>query len=85
MKLYTQKPKKYKQLQPEERGQIEAYNKMGMSISGIARMLNRSKSTIFCEIRRDKHRRKYIARIAQNRSEKRRKESHNANYGLDIA
>ena len=28
MKLYTQKPKKYKQLQPEERGQIEAYYKM---------------------------------------------------------
>ena len=47
MKLYTQKPKKYKQLQPEERGQIEAYYKMGMSISGIARMLNRLKSTIF--------------------------------------
>jgi len=48
-KLYTQKPKKYKQLQPEERGQIEVYCKMGMSISGIARMLTRSKSTISCE------------------------------------
>ena len=24
-KLYTKNPKKYKQLQPEERGQIEAY------------------------------------------------------------
>ena len=82
-KLYTKNPKKYKQLQPEERGQIEAYYKMGMSISGIARMLNRSKSTISCEIRRGKHRRKYIARIAQNRSEKRRKESHKHNKWSD--
>ena len=47
MKLYTQKPKKYKQLQPEERGQIEAYYKMGMSISGIAQMLNRLKWRLF--------------------------------------
>ena len=83
MKLYTQKPKKYKQLQPEERWQIEAYYKMGMSISGIARMLSRSKSTISCEIRRGKHRRKYIARIAQNRSEKRRRESHKHNKWSD--
>jgi len=42
-KLYTKNPKKYKQLQPEERWQIEAYYKMGMSISEIARMLTRSK------------------------------------------
>ena len=56
---------------------------MGMSISGIARMLNRLKSTIFCEIRRGKHRQKYIARIAQNRSEKRSKESHKHNKWSD--
>jgi len=79
MKLYTQNPKKYKQLQSEERVQIEVYYKMGMSISEIARMLNRSKSTISCEIRRGKHRRS----IAQNRSEKRRRESHKHNKWSD--
>ena len=83
MKLYTQKPKKYKQLQPEEIGQIEAYYKMGMSISEIARMLNRSKSTISYENRRGKHRKKYITRIAQNRSEKRRREFHKHNKWSD--
>lgn len=81
--LYTKNGRKYKQLQPEERGQIEAYYNMNMSISEIARRLSRSKSTISCEIRRGKYRKKYTAHIAQNRAEKRRRESHKHNKWTD--
>ena len=43
---------KYKQLSSEERGKIEAYLTLNYSISKIAKMMKRSKSTISEEIKR---------------------------------
>ena len=51
---YTKLSAKYNQLTAEERGKIEAYYEIGVSISHIARKLNRSKSTVYEEIRRGK-------------------------------
>ena len=73
---YTELSAKYNQLSAEERGKIEAYYEIGVSISQIARNLSRSKSTVCEEIRRGKYKGKYLAHIAQNRAIKRRKESH---------
>ena len=77
MKLeYIGNGRKYKQLSSEERGKIEAYLTLNYSISEIAKMMKRSKSTVSEEIKRGKYNGKYIARIAQDRSRKRRSESH---------
>ena len=73
---YAQLSAKYNQLSADERGKIEVYYEIGVSISQIARNLSRSKSTICEEIRRGKYKGKYFAHIAQNRAIKRRKESH---------
>lgn len=67
---------KYKQLSSEERGKIEAYLTLNYSISKIAKMMERSKSTISEEIKRGKYNGRYTAKIAQDRSRKRRNESH---------
>ena len=67
---------KYKQLSSEERGKIEAYLTLNYSISEIAKMMKRSKSTISEEIKRGKYNGRYTAKIAQDRSRKRRNESH---------
>ena len=67
---------KYKRLTAEERGKIEAYNGEGFSISKISKLMKRSKSTIFDELRRGKYNGKYQAHIAQNRALRRRQESH---------
>ena len=74
--LYNILHKEYKQISGIERGQIEAYIKMGLSISEIARKLSRSKSTIWNEINKGTYKGKYQAHIAQNRTEKKKKESH---------
>ena len=73
---YTKLSAKYNQLFAEERGKIEAYYEIGVSISQIARNLGRSKSTVCEEIRRGKYKGKYRAYIAQNRAIRRLKESH---------
>ena len=65
---YTELSAKYNQLSAEERGKIEAYYEMGISISQIARNLSRSKSTVCEEIRRGKYKGKYCAHIAHNRA-----------------
>ena len=57
---YTELSAKYNQLSAEERGKIEAYYEIGVSISQIARNLWRSKSTVCEEIRREKHKGKYL-------------------------
>lgn len=44
--------KHYQQLTPEERGEIEAYLNAGKSQADIARLTNRSRSTISREIKR---------------------------------
>ncbi len=75
-KEYTENNGKYKQLSAEERGKIEAYRSLNCSISKIAGLINRSKSTVYEEIKRGKYNGRYTARIAQNRAEKRRRESH---------
>ena len=68
--------RKYKCLSVEERGQIQAYREVGLSVSEIARKLSRSKSTISSEIKQGKYNGKYRAEIAQNRANKRRLKSH---------
>jgi len=75
-KEYTENTEKYKQLSAEERGKIEAYRSLNCTISKIAVLIKRSKSTVCEEIRRGKYNGRYTARIAQNRAEKRRRESH---------
>jgi IS30 family transposase len=75
-KEYTENTEKYKQLSAEERGKIEVYRSLNCSISKIAVLIKRSKSTVCEEIRRGKYNGKYTARIAQNKAEKRRRESH---------
>ena len=63
--------KSYTQLTQEERYQIEALMKAGHSLSEIARILARSKSTISREVRRNKglrgYRPKQAHRLAQGR------------------
>ena len=73
---YTNIGRQYTQLSLAERGKIEAFYSLKFSISEIARLMNRSKSTIFKEIQRGEYKGKYTAHIAQQRSEKRRKKSH---------
>ncbi len=53
-----------------ERTKIEVFIDQGMGVSAIARVLNRAKSSISCEIKRGRYNGKYTARIAQARSHK---------------
>ena len=64
-KEYTENDGKYKQLSAEERGKIEAYRSLNCSISKIAVLMKRSKSTVCEEIKRGKYNGKYTARTAQ--------------------
>ncbi|HHX0240559.1 TPA: helix-turn-helix domain-containing protein [Enterococcus faecalis] len=48
----------YNHLPPEERGKIEAYLDEGVSQAEIARRLNRNRSTISREIRKNREERK---------------------------
>ena len=73
---YIRNNGKYKQLSSEERGKIEAYLTLNYSILKIAKMMKRSKSTISEEIKKGKYNGRYAAKIAQDRSRKRRSESH---------
>ena len=76
MEEYIKKRRKYSHLSIEERGMIDGFLMLGMSISKIAEHLNRSKSTISEEIRRGKYNGKYKAKIANDRSLRRRELSH---------
>lgn len=76
VKRYDKDPLKYSQLSAEERGKIEVYLEMNISISEISKRINRSKSTVSEEIRRGKYNGRYRAEIAQNRCKKRRCNSH---------
>ncbi len=60
--------KKYNQLTFAERCKIEVYRGKGYSISRISHLLERSKSTIFYEIRRGYYNGKYHVQVAQDRS-----------------
>lgn len=51
----------YNHLTPEERGKIEAYLDEGVSQAEIARRLNRNRSMISREIRRNREERKQTA------------------------
>ena len=75
-KRYPETQVKYNHLTAEERGKIEAYRSERFSISQISKLMERSKSTIFEELRRGKYNGKYHAHIAQNRALRRRQESH---------
>ena len=81
---YIKLTAKYNQLSSEERGNIEAYYEIVVSISQIARNLRRSKSTVCEEIRRGKYKCKYLAHIAHNRAIKRRKESQKHTKWINI-
>ena len=71
-KRYDKKPSKYRQLSAAKRGKIEMCLEMNLSISEISKLINRSKSTVSEEIRRERYNRKYRAEIAQKRCQKRR-------------
>jgi transposase, IS30 family len=78
-----QADRKYTHITLIERGQIEAYRKQGLGINQIAKLLNRSKSTISDEVKRgtvhqiknDKDVYIYYATTAQVKYEKARKQS----------
>ena len=42
LKRYNKKPSKYRQLPTEERGKIEAYLDINLSISKISKLINRT-------------------------------------------
>ena len=75
-KRYNKKSSKYRQLSAAERGKIEMYLAMNISISETSKRINRSKSTVSEKIRRGRYNRKYRAEIAQKRCIKRRCSSH---------
>lgn len=68
----------YEQLTENERYQIYAMNLAGHSQIEIARLLNRSPSTVSRELRRNKGLRGYRPAQAQRLSETRRREAHKA-------
>jgi len=68
----------YKQLTQEERYQIYAFKKAGMSQKDMADELNRSPSSISRELKRNKGLKGYRPKQANNFAEQRRKSSHKA-------
>ena len=64
---------KYKQISEEERKYIEAYLKEGRKQTEIAKILNRPRSTISREIKRNSTNKGYNPVTAQRRYKKRRK------------
>jgi len=69
--------KQYKQLTSDERDLIAVHKANGFSISDIAKMLNRNKSTISRELSRNssKTTKTYLSNQAQKRAEKRKKQA----------
>lgn len=63
--------KSYKHLNREERYSIKEMKDKGLSISEISRKLQRSKSTISMELRRNKANRKYMPCVAQEKYQER--------------
>ena len=63
----------YRHLQYDERCQIRALHKQGVSISEIARQLGRHKSTVSRELRRNAGKAGYRHKQAQRKSEQRRR------------
>ena len=76
MELYKKNNTTFKRLSDFERGKIEALLRSGLSISEIARILNRAKSTICNEIKKGKYNAKYCSEISGNRAKKRAQNSH---------
>lgn len=69
----------YKRLSIEERESIEGYVKAGKSLRFMAENLGRSASTISRELKRNDHwPHSYVAQLAQNRWEARRKRATHA-------
>jgi transposase, IS30 family len=67
----------YNHLSKEERDQISFFNARGLSLTEIGRRLNRHKSTISRELRRNSRPKgNYMSIYAQQKSEKRWKSSH---------
>lgn len=69
--------KQYKQLTIDERDLIAVHYANGFSLSEIAKMLNRNKSTISRELTRNsaKQTKVYLPQQAQNRAQKRKKQA----------
>jgi IS30 family transposase len=63
----------YRHLQYDERCQIRALHKQGVSISEIARQLGRHKSTVSRELRRNAGKAGYRHKQAQRKAEQRRR------------
>ena len=66
-------PKGYRHLTYEERCQIEALKKSGLSIGLIAKQMGRDRTTIYREIRRNSGKRGYRHKQAQEKTETRRR------------
>ncbi|MGC9205808.1 IS30 family transposase, partial [Acidithiobacillus sp.] len=65
--------RKYRQLMPDQRNQIQRGLNQGMSIRGIARQLGRSPSTISREIQRGRVEETYDAVCAREEAQRRRR------------
>ena len=65
--------KKYRQLMPDQRNQIQRGLNQGMSIRGIARQLGRSPSTISREIQRGRVKETYDAVCGREEAQRRRR------------
>ena len=73
--------KHYRQLSLKERYQIDALHEMGLNQSAIAKRLNRSRSTIFREMKRNTlASQAYRGGMAQNACNARRKQAHKAKF-----
>ena len=66
-------PRSYRHLTYEERCQIEALKKSGLSIGLIAEQLGRDRTTIYREIRRNSGKRGYRHKQAQEKTKARRR------------
>lgn len=72
--------KHYRQLSPTERYQIDALNEIGWSQSSIAKRLNRHRSTISRELKRNSINLVYRGQTAQKISHRRRCTAHKAMF-----
>lgn len=72
--------KHYQQLSPTERYQIDAFTDMGWSQSDIAQRLNRHRSTINRELKRNSAKQRYRGQSAQKISDTRRRTARKATF-----